>query len=485
MDTKNPNITETTTKKITNITSQWWVTGVLVILIIAMGFWYISAYSVNVPYWDQFDYDVPLIIHLAEGRITPGDILQTHTDSRPILPTLFVLLNGVVSKGNMQSEIFLSYLLYILSFCVLGFLAIRTVPSHPYAPLILVPVAAYYFNFFMLGNLLWGGMSIFFSSFVLFLALTIFFLERTQKVDKWYMVAVLSATCCMFSFSPGLIIWVTGLVYFLILKREQQIQKIMGWIMAAVVTLYIHLVYLGVSSDGVHGTSGYRQYILTFIHYPFQKFICFLGAVGSDIIHVPITSVFYGAIILITITALLIYNRKDLHPKKTGIWYVLLLYSLLTTFMLTLSRSGDGGMFGPETNLIFLPDIRHFINTILIVVALFILASWYFFDMLTSKPRQTKKKSQQSKNTHVMNRRITSILMAISLMLLILGTFFHTNAGITHGEGWKFKQEENREIFINSENESQEALKNLHPLPDTVLDCFKAIRANNLRIFSS
>lgn len=457
---------------------------ILIILPIILGFSYVNSFSVNVPYYDQFYLDAHLYIKQADNSISIDDILRLHNDHRPIVPSLLILLNGYISNADNKSQVLMSYCIYILAFGILALMVFRTFPHNDFIPLIMIPTSFYFFNWYMLGSLLWGT-GIYYSSFIFFVILSAYCLDKSEKIDRWFILAIIAAICCMFSFSSGLVIWFMGIIYLLILKKSNQIMKIIIWALSAGISFFIHFIYLGVHSEGIHGTSGYRNYIFTFIEYPLHKIICYIGVVGSTIIHEVGISILFGLCIIFLLIGVLIINRKNLHLKRTAIWYSLLGYSLIISMMLTLSRSGDDGMFGPATNLFFIPDNRHFANTILILLSLFLLVACYLFIHLSTNNIKINIKKLVKYYFSVDSLTINKLMFGFILALLIMGTYYQLSDGLEYGQNWNTQHKNNEKILVHYNYLADEELSRLHPRPDKVRVVASLMEEYRLGVFSN
>jgi hypothetical protein len=84
---------------------------------IIFGFYYISHYAVNVPYWDQWDTIVPMTIEWYDGTFEYSSIFEPQNDSRPVITNALMLLVSVITTLNIKTMFFVGYILFLV--CIL------------------------------------------------------------------------------------------------------------------------------------------------------------------------------------------------------------------------------------------------------------------------------------------------------------------------------------------------------------------------------
>lgn len=402
----------------------------LIILPILSGFFYLSLFAVNIPNGDQWSSDIYLGIKFHDGKGLWSDLLQLHNDHRPVFPFIIMVSSHLVSNFNIITETFLSFFLYIISFIIISLIFLNRIHYEKSLIIALIPVSLYYFNFFEIGSLLWG-LSIFYSVFLVCATAMFYLLDKSSGIDWKFIIAIISAVICMYSFSSGIFIWIGGFIVLILKNRAYKSKKLLIWIISSLIALYIYYFVLSINSTGIHGYSGYHDYLSNFIHYPIQKTFCFFSTLGSNIIHNANYATFAGVIISLIILGTIYLNIKNLDFPNTAVWYGLLVYSVFVSILLTLSRSGNGGVFGPVDMLIFIPDNRHFPSTILLLVGLFFLILHYYLE----EKKDTEKRIK-SKKVSLIPFIQKILFIGVIITILIFGATFHFIPGIIYGERW-------------------------------------------------
>jgi hypothetical protein len=225
----------------------------------------------------------------------------------------------------------------------------------------------------------------------------------------------------------------------------------------------------------------YHSFIQNFLDYPIHKTICFLGTIGSNIIHDSSYTVFCGIILSTIFILILFFNKYCLDFSNTAPWYGLISYSLLVSFFLTLSRSGNGAQFGPVDMLLFIPGNRHFPSTILLLIGIFCLAIHYYL-----RNKRTFKFCISSKKDHScdFNTFSISIFLVSSLFIfMILGSVFHIAPGLVYGVNWYSNYYETALELKNYNNIPDEKLSLIHPNHNLTIDSCHYMELNRLNIF--
>ncbi|MDX8549474.1 hypothetical protein [Methanospirillum purgamenti] len=279
-------------------------------------------------------------------------------------------------------------------------------------------------------------------------------------MDFNFFAGILCAVAAFFSFSAGMFIWPALLILIIIRKTKQWMKKCLFWVGAAVFTFFFNFIVLGFSQSGIHSTSGYHTYLMTYIHYPLQKFLCFLGTIGSNIIHNNFYAFFAGFLILIFLFVLIIHNWFFRNHYDIAKWYALIIFGLLVSLAITITRSGHGDVFGPETMVLFIADVRHFPGTIIFIPAIYYLAATYLVKSLSQIDFNDKKGIYPR---HFLNISGNFFLVGSIFILLCLGIGFHLIPGIGLAYEWNQNQLENQHVLKNYLTSSDDDLEKMYP----------------------
>jgi len=87
--------------------------GALAVLSIGFAAFFIATYSVDVPYYDQWQ-TARLFVHLAEGSLSFSHLFEQHNEFRQFFPHLLFLALGTITRWNVRYEMLVSLLLACL-----------------------------------------------------------------------------------------------------------------------------------------------------------------------------------------------------------------------------------------------------------------------------------------------------------------------------------------------------------------------------------
>ena len=74
----------------------------------------IWRYSVNVPFWDQWDTPGQLIVEASQSQLTVEQWMRQHNESRTLFPNLIFLTLANLTNWNTRSEMLVTFLLACL-----------------------------------------------------------------------------------------------------------------------------------------------------------------------------------------------------------------------------------------------------------------------------------------------------------------------------------------------------------------------------------
>jgi len=434
------------------------IIGLLAAIPIVYGFYYVDTYGVNVPLDDQWDTIVPWTISYYEGTFDPAVLIQEQNDSRPVFSNILMLLISVITKMNLKIIFFVGYIIYtcsILFICYLVLKELKLFAEKKYTYLylfLLLPVLYYAFNPYYLFRFIYNIGSLSAGLMVATAVLTIYLLDLSYKqvvLKKYWAYAIAAAIMgfiCTSTGAPGLSIWIVGFFQIIFQNEKNRIKKLLVWLMSAGLTIYWYFFALGFKTEGIHGTEGYSAYLLTAVTYPANKFLCYLGVLGSEVVHDQDFALFFGGFILAIFIALLYVNRKCLNFKKFSKWYALLLFGALTSLELALVRSGtlEFSSFGAPDTIFYIPSIRHSPDIFLPLMCIFILTLLYMKESnVGSYPQKV------SDNDKSDTRAGNFMLCGMLLMLMICACVCHIIPGISAAEQ-SYETNENNQYYLLS-----------------------------------
>jgi len=374
---------------------------------------YILLFSVNFPSYDDWNWGIQLGINNYNGISSLHYLFVFGEYGAMFLPMAIVLTLTYFFPFNFVLQIFVSYGLFIFSFIILALLVKKLGFSRTQFFLIMTVISWYFFNFFIIGVILWAGTIIYMSYLFAFLA-TFWFLLKSEDNAANIFVAIFFAACCLLSFSPGLFIWVGGFFYLLLAKNSKKIKRLIIWILASILFYFIYFKFFYKS---ISVSSSPEQLIITVIQHPLGTGENLLSIIGLLIINQPGSSIF-GALVIIIAIIIFILNRKSLALEKTAIWYAILINSFIVCFALTVLR-GNMGM-------------RNYPNIFLFLLPILILAFFYLIN-----PNKTSDlKIARVKNSISMQKRTKILIFVIILILFSISISSYASLGIIHGVKW-------------------------------------------------
>jgi hypothetical protein len=198
-----------------------WAAAILLCLLpagIALGF--IHAYGMNSVYGDAL-YFCPLFEKYHQGTLAFQDLYAQHNEHRVLFPRLVMLVLGLATRYNTVAEMYVGWGFICVSAVTVFLLCRRLYPDRLTAAAVFIPAAWVLFSLGQYENLLWGWQMIFFMANA-FLLLSMYFLQRAQRLDGWMIASAGAALVASFSFSNMLLVWPIGLgVIFLTNPSER------------------------------------------------------------------------------------------------------------------------------------------------------------------------------------------------------------------------------------------------------------------------
>ncbi len=202
---------------------------------VAAYFWFVSQYSVNVIYQDQWS-DVTVIqrsyVHLFDW----GSLWSQHNEDRIFFPNLIVVFLAHTTHFNIQLEEFLSATMLVMATALIIFAHKRRSPTTPW--LYYCPVVVLTCSFVQYGATLWGFQMAWYLV-LLALATTLVLIDRVTLTWLTFLFAIAAAVIGSFSSIQGLIIWPAGLA--LLYCRRRHLRYVTAWFGAAAVSVALYM----------------------------------------------------------------------------------------------------------------------------------------------------------------------------------------------------------------------------------------------------
>lgn len=473
-------------KKNAPVFSKW--ASLLLIIICALpfifGFYYISIYSVNVPFWDQWDTIVPSAIQYYEGNFDISQLIRPHNDSRPIITDTIMLIIASLTQLNIKSMFYVGYAIYCVSILLLIYLVRNDIGSDSLFLLLPIPLIYYALNPYYLGVFTSNQCCIEYSVLSLAVIATVVLLAKSRHSSFCFFSSIMLGMVCTFTYAAGLSIWFAGVLQIFIQDMHKKQEKCVLWVISAAIAFYVYFILLDTPSEGLHGASGYTSFIETTLQYPLNKFLSFMGTLGAEIVHDSQVALFFGLVILAITITLLYVNRESLQLDRYSKWYGLLTFGILTSLEVTLTRSGALEYLGSPETIFFIPAPRHSLVIFLPVICIYILAIIYLKESIAQE--KTADKKPHDFKSYLQEREHKNLfLVGIIFALLVCSVVLHGMPGITLGEATHDQQLTNQYYLQNYASVPDEKLKTLYPIPDRVKSQAAKLEQYNLSIFAN
>jgi len=446
------------------------------------GFHYIDIYATNVPYWDQWDTIVPWVVQYYEGNFHILELIGQQCDSRPVVSNAIIFLASLFTDLDIKFLFYLGYICYAFCILIIIYFLKNDTTLDCVTLLLITPVFYYSFNPYYMVRFIQNIGSVHYPIMLLSALATIYLLHRSKSSYLFLYLSILTGILCTFSFVAGLSIWFAGLGQLLIQRMNNKGSKILLWIGSALAVFYIYYVHLGFKPTGPHGISTYYSFLESLVHHPLQKFLCFMGTLGAEVVHQREIALYFGLMIVLTLIALMVVNRKFLQLDRFSKWYGTLMFGTLTSIEVALARSGDNSYFGNPDTIFFIPDVRHSLAIFLPLLCIYILGILYTRDSARedSNPGRSNSVGMLFRERKSQNL----FLLGIIFTLLSLGIVLHVMPGIEAAGPIHSQQIANEYYLYTYRIQSDENLKMLSPSADVVRENATLLERYNLSIFA-
>ncbi len=204
---------------------------------VALDFWFIHRYAVNVPFADSWNGTLPSVRALVQGHLTFSTLWVPHNENRMLVPNLLQAVVDSHTRVNEVDDMYLSGVFMTITVGLMIWLARRTADI----PLLwLIPVPFLYFSLVQAGNLLWA----FQLAWMLILLCTLVCLCALELSGLGpFLVACVAAVVASYSSLQGLLLWPVGFLYAL--GRGRSRLQLAAWFVLAVVVTAIYEWHIG------------------------------------------------------------------------------------------------------------------------------------------------------------------------------------------------------------------------------------------------
>ncbi|MCE5266263.1 MAG: hypothetical protein LLG00_00050 [Planctomycetaceae bacterium] len=403
-------------------TASPYVAAAILFAIVLIGFAYVYAFGVDVPWYDEWIVPILMQEH-ARGGVTLDFLWQQHNEHRIFFPSLLFLGIALLTNGSIFADMYVSQGLLCLSLAIL-FAACRRQASLRRALWTTIPIALLLFSLRQWENMLWG-FQLTFIMVVCCALLTFFCLSRLCE-DRWrlgFAAAAIAATIAIYSSLQGIFVWPVGVAQLVVapLNNRRKTALLTAW-----------------SAIGIAEWALYFHHWHTVSIHPTFQFSAryFLTMVGSALCYAPQLALAAG-ILLATLTAMTLavvgYKRQW---QEQSFWLALIAFAILVLAAITLGRTGCG--------LDRAMNSRYTLYSLLLIIGIYGIGA-------------LQKRSEP--------RGISRYLARITLDLAVFGVAACFVEGLTVGQGLHDQREYERFLLYTSDMQPDEALT-FFPLHD-------------------
>lgn len=321
----------------------------------------ISAYAVNVPFMDDWQF-VPLLERAKNGTLTFQELWAPHDEHRLLLPRIIIIAAMFASGGDYRVQSFITFsVVAIISACLLWLMVrLRGNRTSVLWTWVLMNIAL--FSPIQFHNWLWPMQFAYFLPYTCLALCLVALYARIPALPK-FVLAALFALAGNFSFVQGNLIWPAVLPVILfapdILTKAARRKFAITWVLLGAVALTLYFWGLERNSaipDYAYGHEGVPPTMSTLRllqEHPSQtvfrmgRFI--LGMFGNSMARgFPVADnlifahIFGTIVLLLALLGLAVAWRRGLFLNHALPWACLLLFTFLTAAFVCVGRVWRG-----------------------------------------------------------------------------------------------------------------------------------------------
>jgi ABC-2 type transport system permease protein len=407
---------------------------------------YIWKYGFNVIYWDEWEF-VPYFQHFFMGQLTFSDLFSLHNEHRIFFPRIIFLVDAVLFHYYTKYISYLSWLSLVIILFMLYRMFASYVKNKKLAVIELIPVAFILFTFKQWESILFGLTICSYLSVFGFIA-AIYLLDKTDRINFTFLSAILFGVISTYSYSIGLLTWPLGLLFLLISKTQNRSRLSIGWSLVGVlaISVYFYGFHLNPAHPSVLYPMAHPDMAIEFLLVNISSLFAF--TVNSGLV--------IGGILFVLLTAVFVIILKNNLVKKYSLPIILILFSLGSTGLLLIGRSG----FGVDAGL----TSRYIHYTLFTVIGLYLI----LVDLLNNK---------------TYNQKLNKAMFIVLISMIAYGVIAGYAIGIQKGENVKKTNDVDRYILVNYKSMADDQLERLYPNADVLKERIKIAEQYRLNVF--
>ena len=401
---------------------------VFYIMPVILAFFYIYLFSVNVPFWDEWEL-VPYFDKFYSRNLTWSDLFAQHSDHIIFFPRILILIIGILSKYNTVIEIYFTMGFFLLSLIII-FLIIKNQCNINPVSFWLIPLPYLIFS--------WRQYELFLTGFniqflmVYFFTITGFYsiyLCQKQYSIIYFISALISGTVASFSGTMGLFIWPAGFIQLMLLSNRKVYPVF--WSITGILEWTVFLLNYK-KPDNSSDIFYFSHRIPEFLNY-------FLTCLGTSLFWDKSTALIWAVIFFILLSLCIFLICKYKRLNENSFWVAMLIFSFLTVLSISAGRLNSG------IEQAFTP--RYTVFSLMAVTALYCM----FLDLL-----------------HYSKKNFIKILTVFLFLIIFAGLPCSYGLGLKAGMLNKKDRTRMTHLLLTYETQSDDTLKILYA-PDGVV----------------
>ena len=293
----------------------------------------------NVPFTDTWRMGF-FFKELFSGELDVGDLWDEHSEHRPFVPRIFLLLMGPLADFNMMTIMYATQLCLLATFAGVLLAYRDTVGLDTKSLFFAIPVSLLVFSLSQYWNMLhaWSihVVVVNFFGVLVFLLLNKLRNKNPLMVLLLFLVAVLCGSVATLSAGHGLLIWSVGLVQLFLepIYRKSKVYLLSIWALVGAIHWIVYFRNFQAPDD--------RSSEVYFFNSPTLGVDYFLGLVGFSLFLDSSLAIVAGAVVGVLFVLVILWIVKRREEQRYVFWISLSLFSLLILAATTYGRAGKG-----------------------------------------------------------------------------------------------------------------------------------------------
>ncbi len=409
---------------------------------------FIMQYSVNIPFWDQWEL-VPVLEGQKHGGTLFHELWAQHNEHRIFFPMLLMLALANLSHWNIVWEITTSIFLDLASFCLLTLSLKNTFINKSmffWAPTLLAWI---FFSTNQWENWLWGWQVQWFMS-VFGVVLALWALQYKWKHSSLGLaVAIIGGVLATYSLANGQFVWLAGLIGALFSGRSRK--DIIVWVCTGV--LFTSMYYVGFNLPLVANKTLFLKEPFRFSEYV----LSYLGGWSGGYGHIALITGFSLTVVLLASLVWIIKKNKN-QLQGVAVWAGLAAYSGASAVAAGIGRLDLGVQQAVSS--------RYMTVSALFVVATLVISGLAVTNLSTRR-----------------HRLVLPIFTIFVICILALEARSYV-AGVSHMRDFHNKLIGTQQCIVEVAALTDPCLKETYPWPEILWPRLKYIKDNRLSVFN-